>query len=153
MTPVNPPARILVGVDFDESSAQALKVAGALSSAFGSELTVVHAHTMERPAYFTSAQMDSLGAETAAAQQRCAEDVAAFVRQHTPAAFTPRVEEGSAAAVLTRLAGGFDLVVLGTHRRHGPRRWWLGSVAESVLRESPVPVLVVPIDATERTSS
>jgi hypothetical protein len=45
---------------------------------------------------------------------------------------------------MLRIAAGFDLLVVGTHRRHGARRWWLGSVAEAVVRRSPRPVLVVP---------
>jgi hypothetical protein len=45
------------------------------------------------------------------------------------------------------MADSFDLIVVGTHRRHGPRRWWLGSVAEAVVRHSPRPVLVVPAGA------
>jgi nucleotide-binding universal stress UspA family protein len=36
-----------------------------------------------------------------------------------------------------------DLIVMGTHGRTGFNRWMLGSVAERVLRESPVPVLTV----------
>ena len=36
-----------------------------------------------------------------------------------------------------------DLVVMGTAGRHGLRRFWLGSVAENVVRYSPSPVLVV----------
>ncbi len=32
---------------------------------------------------------------------------------------------------------------MGTHGRQGPRRWWLGSVAERVVHLSPSPVLVV----------
>jgi nucleotide-binding universal stress UspA family protein len=36
-----------------------------------------------------------------------------------------------------------DLVVLGTHGRRGLRRMVLGSDAESVVRTSPVPVLLV----------
>jgi hypothetical protein len=36
-----------------------------------------------------------------------------------------------------------DLLVMGSHGRQGVRRFFLGSVAESVVRESPVPVLVV----------
>lgn len=39
---------------------------------------------------------------------------------------------------------GADLVVVGTHGRTGYRRLVLGSVAESVLRAAPVPVLTVP---------
>ncbi len=43
---------------------------------------------------------------------------------------------------LTRL--GTDMVVIGTHGRTGIRRLVLGSIAEAVVRRSPVPVLVVP---------
>jgi nucleotide-binding universal stress UspA family protein len=37
-----------------------------------------------------------------------------------------------------------DLVVMGTHGRSAPGRWFYGSVADAVLRTSPVPVIVVP---------
>ncbi|MGH2461251.1 MAG: universal stress protein [Chloroflexota bacterium] len=36
-----------------------------------------------------------------------------------------------------------DLIVLGTHGRHGIERLFLGSVAEGVARTAPVPVLLV----------
>jgi nucleotide-binding universal stress UspA family protein len=36
-----------------------------------------------------------------------------------------------------------DLLVMTTHGRTGLARWFLGSVAEAVIRRSPVPVLVV----------
>lgn len=36
-----------------------------------------------------------------------------------------------------------DLIVMGSHGRRGMRRFFLGSVAERVVRRSPVPVLVV----------
>jgi len=38
---------------------------------------------------------------------------------------------------------GFDLVIMGSHGREGARRILLGSVAETVVRRAPVPVLVV----------
>ncbi len=37
-----------------------------------------------------------------------------------------------------------DLIVVGTHGRTGVKRALMGSDAESLARESPVPVLVVP---------
>ena len=40
-------------------------------------------------------------------------------------------------------SGGFDLIVIGTHGRRGISRALLGSDAEGVLRDSPVPVLLV----------
>ena len=40
-----------------------------------------------------------------------------------------------------------DLIALATHGRHGLARAWFGSVAEHVLSESPVPVLLLRADA------
>ena len=58
------------------------------------------------------------------------------------------VLEGSPGQVIVDQAGrsGVDLVVMGTHGRGGIDRLLLGSVAEQVVRRSPVPVLTVPID-------
>jgi nucleotide-binding universal stress UspA family protein len=36
-----------------------------------------------------------------------------------------------------------DLVVMGTHGRTGVKRFFMGSVAENVVRHSPVPVFLV----------
>jgi len=46
--------------------------------------------------------------------------------------------------ILARAAdAGAGLIVMGTHGRTGYNRWMMGSVAERVLRESPVPLLTV----------
>lgn len=45
-------------------------------------------------------------------------------------------------------AHNIDLIVVGTHGRTGVDRYLLGSVSEKVVRLSPVPVLVVPIETT-----
>jgi len=37
-----------------------------------------------------------------------------------------------------------QLIIIGTHGRHGVTRFFMGSVAERVLREAPCSVLVVP---------
>ena len=39
--------------------------------------------------------------------------------------------------------GGAEMIAMSTHGRGGVRRWVLGSVAETVVRHSPVPVLLV----------
>jgi nucleotide-binding universal stress UspA family protein len=46
-------------------------------------------------------------------------------------------------------AHGIDLVVMGTHGRHGLPRLLLGSVAEKVVRTSPVPVMTVSAQRAE----
>lgn len=45
--------------------------------------------------------------------------------------------------VNTALEVGADLIIMGTHGRRGLRRALLGSVAESVLRHAPCPVLAI----------
>jgi nucleotide-binding universal stress UspA family protein len=53
------------------------------------------------------------------------------------------VEAGDPAALVERAARGTDVVVLSTHGRGGFDRLRHGSVAERVVREVPMPVLLV----------
>jgi hypothetical protein len=45
-----------------------------------------------------------------------------------------------------------DLVVMASHGRTGVRRWFLGSVAEEVLRQSTVPIMLIRQHDPESTS-
>jgi nucleotide-binding universal stress UspA family protein len=58
-----------------------------------------------------------------------------------------RVLEGdpSEALVAAAVQEQADLIVLGSHGRRGMQRLLLGSVAETVVRTAPLPVLVVPV--------
>ncbi len=58
--------------------------------------------------------------------------------------------EGSPAQEIVEYAEdeGIDLIVMGTHGRSGVDRLLLGSVAERVVRTSPVPVLTVRVTGT-----
>ena len=147
MTPVPTISRVLVGVDFDDASASALKMAGALAAAWSADITVFHAATQEVPAYFTAAQIDVLEAEREQARAGTADQLRLFTERHVGRDVRVVVGEGPPQDTMLGMAASFDLIVVGTHRRHGARRWWLGSVAEAVVRHSPRPVLVVPAAA------
>jgi nucleotide-binding universal stress UspA family protein len=138
-----PPLQIVAAADFGDESATALWVAGSLAAAFASELVVVHAESLEAPIYFTHEQVERLELERVAARQTAQQFTRAFAERHSPAPVS-RVEvvDGPPADAILRLIQPVDLVVLGTHGYRGARRWWLGSVAERVVREAPVPVLV-----------
>ena len=66
-----------------------------------------------------------------------------------------RIETGDAREVIDRVAEQIDadLIVMGTHGRRGFSRWFLGSVAESVVRTAPCPVLTIHRDYRPRSSS
>ncbi len=58
-------------------------------------------------------------------------------------ATTGVVLRGYAAAAIDSVAKEGDIIVMASHGRTGVRRWFLGSVAEEVLRQSRVPVLLI----------
>jgi nucleotide-binding universal stress UspA family protein len=137
------PGTILVAVDFGAASARALTLAGALAEATGARLRVLHAESLDAPPYFTQTQLDALEGEAQENRSRATAFLSDFTRQHTTAPFEAVVEPRAAAAAVLHASAGADLVVMGTHGRRGPSHWWLGSVAERVLRETAVPLMVV----------
>jgi universal stress protein A len=59
--------------------------------------------------------------------------------------FTLAVRFGSPAAEIRRFAveEGVDLIIIATHGRTGLRHIMIGSVAEKIVRHSPIPVMTV----------
>jgi len=53
------------------------------------------------------------------------------------------VIDGIAGKAIVRFAQPGDLIVMATHGRTGMKRWFIGSVAEEVLRHATVPILLV----------
>jgi nucleotide-binding universal stress UspA family protein len=146
-----PPARIVVGVDFGDASLRALETAARLARLTGATLIAAHAEALEAPPYFTAGQIARIERGQALARRRATGYLREFARRATGLEVAADVRPGSPAEVLLQVAAEADLLVLGTHGRRGPARWWLGSVAERVVRTASVPVLVVhdrPVDAT-----
>lgn len=133
---------ILVAVDFGEASAAAVRLAGELARRFDATLTAMHAESLDAPPYFTTEQIEVLEAERRRARAAAARHLLEFVRAHTPVTAGVRIEDGPPGEAILRAADGVDLVAMGTHGYRGARRWWLGSVAERVVRTSTAPVLV-----------
>lgn len=142
-------SRILVPTDFSASAVQASHVALALAKPLGGEILLLNVYlppTVMMPGGSTFVPTPSrlvdfsqeAEAELAAAQRALAER-AEGVPIRAEAAM------GGDAAEILRYAesGRFDLIVMGTHGRRGLSRLVIGSVAESVTRRSPIPVLTV----------
>lgn len=152
-----PPKTILVGVDFGEASARALAIAKVLASAFQAHLRALHAERFEPPPYFTIDQITRLEEERHVALAAASDHLARFAAASAYQVESFVVDEPPVEAILDSSAGA-DLIVLGTHGRRGPGRWWLGSVAERVVRVATVPVLVTragstpPLDVFERVA-
>ncbi len=137
--------RILVPLDFDESSNEALRRAVELARAFEASITILHVvHVLP----FTHSAGGFSGADLTAkldnaARARLEEATSKLVAEypHTYAVMRRGLpsEEILSALEDTRA----DLVVMGAGGRHGLAYPRIGSVAEEVVRLSPTPVLTV----------
>jgi nucleotide-binding universal stress UspA family protein len=137
--------RILVAVDFGEASPEALEVAIDLAVANDASLTLVHAWEIPTYAY---AGMAYLATDVWSAIEQAAKDqlesTLALVQKRLPNAVSVFAGGEASQGILDAAERtSADLIVMGTHGRRGVSRVLLGSVAEKVVRLSPVPVLTV----------
>jgi universal stress protein A len=143
---------ILVPVDYSEHSKASVRYAAELAKNVGATLHVVH--VWDRPTYASDAVLVRRPGEEhcslAELIQRNAEndmkDFLATLELAADVKLTHELLSGDPTAKLVEelKAGGYDLVVLGTHGRTGLMHLLMGSVAEKLVRLSPVPVLTVP---------
>ena len=143
-------SRILCPIDFERDSMDALGLASRLAkqnSATVYLLTVVGAPPAAATALPPVAMNPDPEFEAA-----CIRRLEAIAREKLPGvSHEIFVASGNAAPEILNLtaAQGIDLIVMGTHGRTGLKRFLLGSVAERVVRESPVPVLTIHPKAAE----
>lgn len=130
------PKTIAVATDFSEQAERAGLAAVALAKRLGAPIRLFHALEPKSPA-----APDEDG-EAGARQQ-----LQALADGIHAAGVAVEIElvRGYAEEVLAAAARRDDVGVLlvGTHGRRAPLRWFLGSVAEQTLRANAVPVLVV----------
>jgi nucleotide-binding universal stress UspA family protein len=110
MSPVGKVSRVLVGGDFDDASASALRMAGVLASTWDADVTVFHASTPDAPAYFTGDQIETLEAEREQSRAGTAAQVRAVAEEQVQRAVHVVVEEGPPGDALVRMAAEFDLI-------------------------------------------
>lgn len=125
--------RILIPVDFSRASRNAWAWAGEL---FDLDVRKEVFFVAERP----SIPAFDLPAPALTGVNR--RKVAARLHTLYPGS-KPRVLEGDPSALVVREARKADLVIMGSHGRRGLERAVLGSVCETVMRDSPAPVLAV----------
>lgn len=135
---------VLFPTDFSEASQRALPHAVEFARRFGARITMIHVRTPyaddpNRPEYhFLDEGKYSEFVEKEL--ERASNGIEAGHRVETVIAR----EVSPAAGILDYLdKGKADLVVMGTHGRTGLGHFFLGSVAERIVRHAPVPVLTV----------
>ena len=142
--------RILVPVDGSATSKAGLREAIALAKGQGASLQLVHVVDQH--------YIGLMGMDSAAGLSEMMESLKRSGRSilKSAQATADRAGVKASAVLLETLTGpaadlivrqakksGADLIVLGTHGRRGVRRLLMGSDAEQVVRNAPVPVMLV----------
>jgi nucleotide-binding universal stress UspA family protein len=143
---MKPITHILVATDFSDSADEALTYALTLADQVGATARLVHVFDDPGAIGLYSDGYVPMPAETRAEilaeiRRQLAARAAAAGRKDLPS----EVLTGSPARTIVDAARQHqcDLIVMGTHGRHGMAHLLLGSVAERVVRTAACPVLVV----------
>ncbi len=139
--------RILVPTDFSRDASLALRWAAALAASLKAKVSVLHVVDIT-PVTVAVSQHDLTSTrvldDVLRRLRTDAETHVAAIAKRYPSSRTV-IREGNPRAMILDAAKRerAGLIVMGTHGRTGLARVLFGSVAEHVVRHSPVPVLTV----------
>lgn len=135
---------ILVPTDFAAASACALEVGVQMARAFDAKVTLLHVWELPIYPYMDFMLNSTVISEVENAAVKGLAGALERLQQVMPTAQS-RLKTGLPWQGILEACDelGIDLVVMGTHGRHGLSRVTLGSIAEKVVRLSKVPVLTV----------
>jgi nucleotide-binding universal stress UspA family protein len=137
---------ILVPLDGSQFGEQALPLALGIARRAGATLELIHVYLTPAPLY-TERWADVENTLDSRARQEARAYLDGAVRRLASSGVPVRgtYQEGGIPESLQQLVAdrGVDLVVMTTHGRGPLSRFWLGSVADELVRQLPVPVLLV----------
>jgi nucleotide-binding universal stress UspA family protein len=139
-----------VATDFSQTGDRAQTVALDLARSIGAEVHLLHVRVLLEDPHLEDENRLELQRLLAIADDSKREALEAPVSS-SEVSVTPHLIRGvSAAEAIVETCSELEcnLIVMGTHGRRGLTHLLLGSVAEKVLRTSPVPVLTVRPDAS-----
>jgi nucleotide-binding universal stress UspA family protein len=138
---------ILVPLDGSSFSEHALPIALGVAQRAGAMLALAHVHTT--PVHYGIEGLAVIDTETddinRTAEQAYLDGIVLRLSGTLPRPVTARLLDGPVADALQDYAAAInaDLIVMTTHGRGLFSRMWLGSVADALVRQSTVPIILV----------
>jgi nucleotide-binding universal stress UspA family protein len=139
--------KILFPIDLTENSSKILPYVLSASEKYDSMICLLHVvHDLHRWGHLhvPHPSLDKLQKEALEGAEKALDRVCQEQLQSCPN-FQRRIVSGDPAAEILKTidSEGIDLVIMGTHGRKGLEHAIFGSVAENVVKKSPVPVLTI----------
>ncbi|WP_422081598.1 universal stress protein [Ulvibacterium sp.] len=135
--------KILVPVDFSNTSSNALAYATELFRGSATEITVLHVYGTKSTALLMK-NIDSVLEKDA--KRRMDELLENVQKEHPDLILKTKIIKNYAVSAITSLgdSGHYDYIVMGTKGASGLKEVFLGSVAGGVISKTSAPVIVVP---------
>ncbi len=142
--------RVVVGTDGSPTALLAVDAAADEAAVWGAELHVVSAYAQVERTFWGAGHLathhagrSSVDASRRDAEARVAAATTQALRRHPTLSVSARAVEGRAAPLLTEIASGAGLLVVGSRGRGGLASLLLGSVSRAVVHRALCPVMVV----------
>lgn len=137
--------RILIPTDMSEFGKLALQCGALFQERLGTALTLMYADEFYFPVDLLEAPAGYYLETAPASKLKLQERLRDYIKTLVPLGAEAVVVQDAPARAIVQTAKDTraDLIIMGTHGRHGIRRAVLGSVTEAVLHDSNVPLLTV----------
>ena len=141
--------KILVPVDFSDTSSNALSYAIQLFGSTSLEVTILHIYGARSTALLMKNIDDVLEKDAKKRMDGLLENVQ---KDHPEVVFKTRIVKDYAVSAIAALgdSGHYDFIVMGTKGASGLKEVFMGSVAGGVVSKTSAPVIVVPDGHTYR---
>jgi nucleotide-binding universal stress UspA family protein len=137
--------KIVVGLDDDDSSSEAVTFAAREAAMAAAPLVLVHTWQMPVPQMEGSVALLASPIETRAVHRKVLHEATHSAQSEHPDLVVENVlEQSNPASALLTAARGASMVVLGTHHRGFLAGALLGSIGQDVLLQCRIPVCIVP---------
>lgn len=155
--------KILIAVDYDPAAQKIAEAGYALAKSMGAQAILLH--VISDYFYYSSldyspilgydsfSNLGALQTGTSEDLQKAAQNYLDATKQHLG---DPEIEtvikEGDFGEVIIQMSKelSVDMIVMGTHGRRGIDKILMGSVAEKVLRNSAIPMFIIPTKEQEK---
>ncbi len=149
--------KVLIALDYDPSSVKVAEKGYSLAKSMGAEVILMH--VISDPVYYSSteyspimgftnfADMGAFQFNTVIGLKKASQYFLDKTKHHlTDETIQTILEEGETADSILAAAKKIkaDIIVMGTHSRKWLENILLGSVAESVLKNSTIPLFIIP---------
>lgn len=149
--------KVLIALDYNPSAEKIAETGYSLARAIGAEVYLIH--VVAEPNYYSSLEYSPImgysgfsspdmlmGVDDDEVKQASLDFLEQSKKHLGDEQITIMLGEGDSAEAILKAAKelGADIIVMGTHSRRGLDKILMGSIAEKVLHQADVPLLIIP---------